>query len=320
MLSLRMKGQAWPLTAWVALAPALALVGLFAGDLRAQTTPSGAVVGRTPVLEQGKTLLSLSASFGAARDPLRGGLQWRVYQERAQPDGSHQLVAESKEPMPALSIPDGDYVVHVSYGLASAMKRVAAEGKPKAERVQLNAGVLQVKSLLGDSALPPNRVSLAVYVPDRSGSEARLIVPSARPGDVLRLPEGNYRVVSTYLDKESAGSTGAPGAPPNATNSVVSAELRVETGRLTEANLRHHAATLTLKLVNSPGAEALANTSFSVLTPGGDVIRELVGAFPSLVLAEGEYVVIARRDGKTFQKTFTVQSALDQDVEVIARQ
>ena len=69
----------------------------------------------------------------------------------------------------------------------------------------------------------------------------------------------------------------------------------------------------------SAGLAALANTSFSVLTPGGDVIRELVGAFPSLVLAEGEYVVIARRDGKTFQKTFTVQSALDQDVEVIAK-
>ena len=76
---------------------------------------------------------------------------------------------------------------------------------------------------------------------------------------------------------------------------------------------------LTLKLVNNPGGEALANTSFSVLTPGGDVIRELIGAFPSLVLAEGEYVVIARRDGKTFQATFTVQSTLDREVEVIAR-
>jgi hypothetical protein len=182
-----------------------------------------------------------------------------------------------------------------------------------ARRVNLQA------RLLGDAALAPNRVSLAVYVPDRSGSEARLIVSNAHPGDVLQLPEGNYRVVSTYLDKESAGSTGAPGAAPNATNSVVSAELRVDTGRLTEANLRHHAATLTLKLVNSPGSEALANTSFSVLTPGGDVIRELIGAFPALILAEGEYVVIARRDGKTFQKTFTVQSALDQDVEVIAQ-
>ena len=72
--------------------------------------------------------------------------------------------------------------------------------------------------------------------------------------------------------------------------------------------LRHRCATLTLKLVNKPGAEALANTTFTVLTPGGDVIRELVGAFPSMVLAEGEYVVIARHDAKTYQATFEVQS------------
>jgi hypothetical protein len=320
MLALRMKRHPWPWTAWAALLPALALICVFAGQAHAQATltcPAPAVRPAAP--DAGKTLLTLCAGFGAARNPVGSGLQWRIYQERAQPDGSHTLVAESSDALTLIAIPDGDYVVHVSYGLASAMKRVAAEGKARVERLQLSAGVLRVKSLLGDAALPPARVSLAIYVPDRSGAEARLIVSNARPGDVLRLPEGNYRVVSTYLDKESAGSTGAPGAAPNATNSVVSAELRVETGRLTEANLRHHAATLTLKLVNAPGSEALANTSFSVLTPGGDVIRELIGAFPSLILAEGEYVVIARRDGKTFQRTFTVQSALDQDVEVIAK-
>ena len=72
-------------------------------------------------------------------------------------------------------------------------------------------------------------------------------------------------------------------------------------------------------LVNTPGGEALANTTFNILTPGGDVIRELVGAFPSLVLAEGEYVAIARHDDKTFQTTFKVQSTLDRDVEVVAK-
>ena len=120
------------------------------------------------------------------------------------------------------------------------------------------------------------------------------------------------------LDKEGAGTTPGAGAHPNATNSVVNAEVRVQAGKLTDVSLRHHAAILTLKLVNAPGGEALANTSFSVLTPGGDVIRELIGAFPSLVLAEGEYVVIARRDGKTFQSTFKVQSNLDRDIEVVA--
>ena len=319
MLRIRLICQLRLLRPGAALLLALAILGLGVGPLAAQTTPQRESVGRTPTLEPGQSLLSLSAALGSATSPVRAGLQWRIYQERPQADGTHAMVAESDKPLPVFTVSEGSYLVHVSYGLASAMKRVVIDSRSLVERLQLNAGALRVTSVLGDMSIAPNRVTLAVYVPDRSGAEARLIVSAAHPGDVLRLPEGNYRVVSTYLDKESAGSTGAPGAAPNATNSVVSADLRVDTGRLTEASLRHHAATLTLKLVNTKGGEALANTSFSVLTPGGDVIRELIGAFPSLVLAEGEYVVIARRDGKTFQSTFTVQSALDRDVEVIAK-
>ena len=103
------------------------------------------------------------------------------------------------------------------------------------------------------------------------------------------------------------------------TNSVVSADLKVQAGKLVRATVKHRAAMLTLKLVNAPGGEALANTSFTLLTPGGDVIRELIGAFPSLVLAEGDYVAIARHQGKTYQTEFKVQSALDRDVEIIAK-
>ena len=285
------------------------------------TTPGPAFgAGPTPPsLEPGQGVLYLSATLGNNPRPIVSGLKWRVYQERAEADGSHALVAESTEPAPILPVPDGAYVVHVGYGLASAMKRVSVNGRPVSERLPITAGALSVTSVLGDTKLPPSRVQISVYVPDRDGQEARLIVPSAKPGDVRRLPEGNYRIVSTFLEKESAGSTAAPGAQENATNSVVNAEIRVQSGRITEATLRHRAAVMTIKLVNNPGGEALANTSFSDLTPGGDVIRELIGAFPSLVLAEGEYVVIARRDGKTFQTTFTVQSTLDRDVEVIAK-
>ena len=45
----------------------------------------------------------------------------------------------------------------------------------------------------------------------------------------------------------------------------------------------------------------------------------IAGAFPSLVLAEGEYVVVARHNAKTYQATFTVQSVMDRDVEVLAK-
>ena len=76
---------------------------------------------------------------------------------------------------------------------------------------------------------------------------------------------------------------------------------------------------MTLKLVNSPGGEALANTAFTILTPGGDVIREMIGAFPSATLAEGEYVAIARHDSKAYQTTFKVESGVDKDVEFLAK-
>jgi hypothetical protein len=124
--------------------------------------------------------------------------------------------------------------------------------------------------------------------------------------------------VSTYLDSSAAGkAVGASNAI--VTNSIVSADIKVPSGKVLDVTLRHRYATLTLKLVNAAGAEALANTNFTILTPGGDLIRELIGAFPSLVLAEGEYVVIARHDSKTYQSTFEVQSGLDRDVEIVAQ-
>ena len=62
-----------------------------------------------------------------------------------------------------------------------------------------------------------------------------------------------------------------------------------------------------------------ANTSWSVLTPGGDSIKEFIGAFPSIVLADGEYVAVARHDGKTYQANFKVDAGRDREVEVLAR-
>ena len=293
-----------------------------AGSAVAQVTPAPAQrdLGRTPqALPPGQGGLNLSATLGAVNQPVRSGLRWRIVKERAEVDGTHAVIAESQEATPLIRVPDGEYIVHATWGLASAMKRVSVNGRLVAERLSLNAGALKVTSVLGDTPLPPTRLSIAVNVPDRAGLEGRVIVPDLKPGETIRLPEGAYRVVSTYLEKEQAGSTPAPGAAPNATNSVVNAELRVQAGKVTEATLRHRAALMTLKLVNQPGGEALANTNFTVLTPGGDVIREMVGAFPSLVLAEGEYVLIARRAGKTWQATFQVMSTLDRDVEVIAK-
>ena len=266
--------------------------------------------------EPGQGLVYLSALFTPGdTQPVRSGIRWRVFEERAEADGSHKLVMQSDDAAPFFALPDGAYIVHAAFGLAGVTRRIVVNGQTTNERVILNAGGLSIIDVLGSTQLPGQKLQIQVYVPDRNGSEAKLIFTGAKPKEVLGLPEGNYRVISTLLDTTGISGQTSSG---NSTNSVVSADLRVQAGKVTEATLRHRAATMTLKLVNAPGGEALANTTFSVLTPGGDSIRELIGAFPSLVLAEGEYIAIARHDGKTFQTTFKVQSTLDRDVEVVA--
>ena len=262
-----------------------------------------------------KGLLRLSATLTTDGPPLTTGVVWRVFDERTQEDGSHALVAQSTEAAPTIPLADGRYLVHAAYGFASAMRHVVTVGKFASERVNLDAGGIAVRGMLGDAPIAPDKLSLSVFVPDHGNAEARLLVAGARPGQIIRLPEGPYHIVSTYLDTVGVGSL----TPVSDTNSVVSADLRVQAGKLIEATVIHRAAILTLKLVNAPGGEALANTSFTILTPGGDIIRELIGAFPSLVLAEGDYLLIARHNGKTFQSEFKVQSALDRDIEVLAQ-
>ena len=262
-----------------------------------------------------RSLLRLSATLTADSPPLTNGVVWRVFDERTQGDGSHALVAQSTEAEPTIPLADGRYLVHAAYGFASAMRHVVEVGKFSSERVNLNAGGLAVKGVLGEAPIAPEKLSLSVFVPDHGNAEARLLVAGAKPGQIIRLPEGPYHIVSTYLDTVGVGSL----TPVSDTNSVVSVDLRVQAGKLIEATVIHRAAVLTLKLVNAPGGEALANTSFTILTPGGDIIRELIGAFPSLVLAEGDYLLIARNNGKTFQSEFKVQSALDRDIEVLTR-
>ncbi len=272
------------------------------------------------VAEQHRSELYLSAVL-TTRDaqPIRSGpIHWRVFADQADAQGHDWHAADALSRGPPLTQPDGTYSVHAALDLASAVRRVTIAGRASSERLVLNAGALRIVGMLGDKPINPAKLSITIFVPEAGNSEAKLVLNGAKAGDLIALPEGNYHVVSTLLD--TAGySGGQRSGVGNKTNSVVAADLRVQGGKLTDAVLHHRSAVMTLKLVNEPGGEALANTAFTILTPGGDIIRELIGAFPSLVLAEGEYVAVARHDARTYQTTFKVSATLDRDIEVVAK-
>jgi hypothetical protein len=280
-----------------ALAPALAQTAAPA----APASDSGSQAAAEMPAAQ-KRALYVSAYFADGGTPVKSGLRWRVFRAKNDQSGTMPVVAESQSAAPSFLLDPGVYVVHCAYGLAAATRRVEIEKTMAVEKLVLNAGGLKIAGAIGDQSLPAAMLTARISAILPSG-ERRVIADNVPADTVIRLPEGRYLVESNY----------------GTSNAVVSAEIAIKAGQLTEALFHHNAATLTLKLVNQPGGEALADTAWSVLTPGGDVIRESIGAFPSMILAEGNYTVVARHDGRVYTREFDVKSGFDQDVEVIAK-
>jgi hypothetical protein len=253
----------------------------------------------------GQAALAVTARFGRDLPAINGGLHWRVYPSKPEASGAFRLLKEEKAAAPIFTLPPGSYVVHVAFGLASTTKAVQLRaGEPARELFEIPAGGLRIEGKVGDARIPPGQISFDLYRGSQfEPGDRRPIVQSVQTGDVILVPEGTYHIVSNYGDA----------------NATVRSDIRVQTAKLTDATVTHRAAVITLKLVNQSGGEARANTQWSVLTPGGDVVKESIGAFPRVILAEGDYRAIARNDDKTFERAFKVITGVDGEVEVLTR-
>jgi hypothetical protein len=255
----------------------------------------------------GQAVLSLTARYGKDMPVINGGLVWRVFADKPDDTGTFKLIREERGATPNIVLPPGSYVVHVALGLVSAVRAVSLKAETDRVAFVLPAGGLRIEGRVGSSKIPPNQISFALYKGSQfeggAGAERQSLLPNVPAGDVALLPEGTYYIISNYGDA----------------NSVVRSDIRVQAGKLTDVTVSHRAAVITLKLVSDRGGEALANTAWSVITPGGDVIKESIGAFPRVVLSEGEYRAIAKNEGKVFERPFNVVNGVDAEVEVVAR-
>ena len=255
-----------------------------------------------PAVPAGQGALAVSARFGRDLPAITGGLHWRVY--RTEQNGVPRLVKEEKGPTPTFILPPGAYVVSAGFGLANVTKAVQLRAETMKDVFEIPAGGLRIEGRVGDARIPQGQISFDLYKGSQfEPGDKRPIATSIMTGDIVLLPEGAYHIVSNYGDA----------------NATVRSDIRVEVGKLTDAMINHRAAIITLKLVNERGGEARANTQWSVLTPGGDVIKESIGAFPRVILAEGDYRAIARNDNKTYEGEFRVINGVDREVEIIAR-
>lgn len=248
--------------------------------------------------------ITLSAQLTDKGTDITRGIVWRVFKPEAASDGKLPMVASAHGGTAVFQLEPGSYLVHASYGRAGATKRITVGKEAKRESLVLDAGGLKLDAVLsGGAHIPPKKLRFSIYEGrTEANGEHALIIPDVEPNSVVRLNAGTYHVVSNY------GSV----------NAVIRSDIRVEAGKLTEATVEHRAAEMTMKLVREAGGEAIADTSWSLLNESGDPIKETVGAFASMVLAEGDYTIIAKNRDRIYQKDFTVVAGQNQEIEVLA--
>lgn len=248
--------------------------------------------------------VTLAAKLTAEGPDISRGLTWRVFGQTPGQDGKLPLVASAQGGTARIDLEPGSYLVHAAFGRAGATKRITVGRDAKRESMVLDAGGLKLDAAMtGGMPIPPGQLTFSIYESDENErGERALIIRDVAPNTVVRLNAGTYQVVSDY----------------GKVNAVIRSEIRVEAGKLTEALVEHKAAQVTMKLVRDEGGEAIADTSWSVLTDTGDIVKESVGAFASMVLAEGRYTVMATNRDRVYQRDIEVEAGQNRDVEVLA--
>lgn len=311
--------------------------GAAGGDpFRLQTPPAGAGPGGGPGAVQGGSIplavaaptgarparaavaplanrptLKLAAKLTPEAAPLKSGLVWRVFREAegakvvaAGQVGDLDLVATSTGGEAEFTLDPGSYLVHAAFGKAGVTSKVTVAKGATSEQLVLNAGGLKLNAAnTGELPIPADLLGFDILPKDGLEVGGEPLISAAKPGRILRLSAGTYQVVSRY----------------GQLNAVVRSTLKVDPGKLTEAMLYHKAAKVSLKLVSETGGEALANTRWDIQSRGGPrLVRDMLMAFPSVVLAEGDYSAIAVNGGAQYTQSFTVTAGRDIEVELVA--
>lgn len=294
---------------------ALAVFGL--SDARAQSPAdwlTGMQGGQTTAPSEGAASLDdqavetaqvrMVARLTSDGQEIDEGLVWRVFWHPPGNSTHSTQVATKQDARPVFKLKVGDYVVNAALGRAHITRRITVKSggaEPAVEEFVLNAGGLRVKALVGGAEAASNTVSYAIYSDRDQTDNRKLVLSAARPNLIMRLNAGIYHIVSTYGDA----------------NAVVQSDVTVEAGKLTEATVTHSAAKATFKLVHRAGGEALPDTQWTIQNPQGEEIKESVGALPTHILAPGSYTIVAKSQGREFQRDITLANGETAQVELV---
>lgn len=237
------------------------------------------------LVKPGREGLELSARLTPDGGLLQENLSWTI----RSPDGV--TVYSGNDGTADVSLPPGDYVVDASYGatLLEELVSLPAGTRLKISFV-LDAGGLRVEPLLGKIDVPPVASRVRVFAMDGK----RLMAVSVKPGEIIRLPRGTYRV-------ESQVSTG---------NVKAVADVHVAAGRVSTVKIAHKAGLARLAFVGAPNAMV----RWEVEDQRGDAIATRSSINANVTLLPGTYTARAQVGAELLTATFNIAEGEVRDI------
>ena len=190
--------------------------------------------------------------------------------------------------------PPGDYAVDIRYGAAHLTSTVTVlETNRLMVSYVLNAGGLRILPRVQDIGAPATPAVSRIFMLDAM-NYGRLVAESQIPGEIIRLPEGDYRVESRF-------ATG---------NATAVTDVHVKAGGLRAIDIDHKAGLARLAFVGSPAAAVEWNVRDGV----GLAIATATGLQADVVLRPGTYTASARIGSEILSATFEIATGEARDI------
>jgi hypothetical protein len=249
-----------------------------------QEQPASVLSGTLPVatafslVQPGEEAIELSARFTQDSKNCSDAVDWQIK------NANGEALFEGTAAVASMKLKPGAYEVIGHYGNVDIDEAINLQPQTRlAVNFVLNAGGLRVLPRLPE-AFAPNRASNANIYALNGSSAGRLVAPDVKPGQMLKLAAGTYRIETRYETGNVSAVT----------------DVEVKAGLLRAVDIAHHAGMAKLSLDRRQEAQWL------VMENGGSVLPLPSGKETTAYLKPGNYVAEAHLGGKVLQQAFTI--------------
>jgi len=255
---------------------AAALPHPVAHDIAIETVPSG------------HEALELTARLTEDGGIIQRPVSWTI----TTPDG--EPIYSATVPEADAKVPPGDYLVRIDYDAVRLAQSVTVAGGTRLlVSFVLDAGGIRVLPRLKQLGLPPTPAESLIYALD-GARKGELIARSKVPGEIIRVPAGDYRVESHFASG----------------NASAVADVHVNAGRMSAVEIDHMAGLARLAFVGAPDT----SVRWQIEDSHGAMLPAVSGLSADMVLKPGTYVATAHAGAEVLTATFVIEPGEARDI------